>query len=386
MSETPEFFEARVRNLSSEGKAVVTHPDGRTFFVEAAWPGDLAHFRVLEFSGRYGFAEIIELKEGSTERREVPCAHQGVALGKCGGCPWMIGTYESQLKFKEHRLKHSLERAGLLEKPEILKAIRGAPSEWGYRNRAQFKTDGARFGFVSAGSREIADVEDCLTLSESMRTKLKTIRTSLPRKDWQPTPPHVWNFLDVDEWHLESDLELNKRLPFQQGNSKQNSVMKNWVAEQSDAVGVAGKNVIELFCGSGNLTEVLSEKGAGKILAVEVSGKALAALSARNLPGVATWGADLAHPHQMERLAEKLPAAQVLLMDPPREGAKGVDRLVKKLKRLESILSVSCDVATFVRDCVALKKAGFELESIQPLDLFPQTPHLEILAVLLRNH
>src|SRR5687767_11166868 len=113
MSDIGSRFEGEARSLSSDGSAVVKHPDGRVFFVLGAWPGDRGTFEITEVEKRYGKAELVALTEPSPERREAPCPHQGYAAGRCGGCPWMIGTHEAQLKHKEHRVRYAFERSGL---------------------------------------------------------------------------------------------------------------------------------------------------------------------------------------------------------------------------------------------------------------------------------
>ena len=132
-------FHAKVRDLSHKGLGVVDHPEGCVFFVPGVWPGDVGEFEILIQKKRYGFAKLIALQTPSLDRVSAPCPYQGFEEGRCGGCAWMIGSYESQLKYKEHIIRHSLERAGIKTK---ISPILPSANIFHYRNRAQLKTNG----------------------------------------------------------------------------------------------------------------------------------------------------------------------------------------------------------------------------------------------------
>lgn len=372
---TPIRFQGAVRGLSSEGWGVVEGPEGRVFFVRGTWPGDEGTFEVERFEKRFGYAQLVALEKPSPDRAEVFCSVQGYGAGRCGGCSWMIGSYASQLQHKNHRLRYALSRAKLLDDPNILQDTWGSDQQRGYRNRAQFKTDGVQLGFVSEKSHEIIPVESCPVLNDKMAT-LYTQLQKLPRTDWKPQPPHHWNFIDLDDEASHPNVPLNQRRPFRQGNTAQNEKMKQWLKEKAMSL-PRSATVLELFAGSGNFTRIFSELQFTKTLAVEVSQSALANLQ---LPGVRPVVMDLAKPGAYAELATRFPDTEILFLDPPREGAKGIANLVSQLKKLRTIFYISCDVATFTRDAGDLQKAGFRLAEVQPLDLFPQTPHVETMA------
>ena len=106
----------------------------------------------------------------------------------------------------------------------------------------------------------------------------------------------------------------------------------------------------------------------------------MAQLAARGLPGVATLVANLFSEEGLDRARRGLADAEVLVLDPPREGLRGIAALLGKKHSLREVLYVSCDLATFARDAAVLVAAGFVMEEVQPLDLFPQGPHLELLS------
>lgn len=372
----PQHFESRVRDLSSDGLGVVDGPEGRIFFVRGAWPGDEGLFEVERVERRYGFARLIDLKKKSPDRVEPRCASHGFGVGKCGGCSWMIASYPAQLAQKSHRLRFSINRAQLVESEATIKEIWGATNPWAYRNRAQFKTNGTQLGFVSEQSHEIVDVAECAVLNPKMGELLSTMRAQLPQNAWVPTPPHHWNFIDVDDEVATETVALNRRRPFRQGNSEQNLRMTEWLRSKIAGLDTSSP-VLELFAGAGNFTRVFAAQGFKRIAAVEYSKAALAAI---DLPGVTCVESDLTRYGSFNELARRFPETEILFLDPPREGAKGIGGLVARLPKLKRVFYVSCDTATFVRDAADLKKQGARLVEVQPLDLFPQTPHLEVLG------
>ncbi len=373
-----ERFTARVRALSSEGSGIVEHASGQVFFVPGVWLGELGEFRITGFKKRFGFAVLDTLLEPAPERVAPPCPYHGFAAGDCGGCPWQFVAYPAQLAAKEARVRQALAR---LVAAERIRPIRGSPRQLGFRNRAQLKTDGKRIGFVSPGSRQLAPVEDCLILSDHNRGSLRALAATLPNPSFRPPRGQDWTTLDIDDGIGPDEVAINRRRPFRQGNDPQNAWMKAWLGERLAALDAASP-VLELFAGSGNFTEVIAARGFDRVLAVEGSGEAVAQLAARNLPGVATLVANLFSDEGLDRARRGLADAEVLVLDPPREGLRNIAALLGKKHRLRELFYVSCDLATFTRDLGVLVDAGFAVVEVQPLDLFPQGPHVELLAHL----
>ena len=378
--EIGEIFEGRVRNVSSEGLGVVDAPDKRVFFVPATWIGDFGRFEVLELKKRHGFARIVELTEKSTERVDAPCWHHGWLEKSCGGCPWQFVNYPAQLAAKQDRVVQALHRARM-ELP--LKEIVPSPKVFGYRNRAQLKTNGKYLGYVAAASRNLAPVLDCVVLSDKNRATLKQLVSELPKPEWKHVPPHPWNFVDIDEDIAREDIVLNKRRPFRQANTDQNNFMREWLAARLETL-PKSLPVLELFAGSGNFTEVIAGSGFTQICAAEVIDAALDALREKKLPGVTCVAADLFENAAYKKLKQEFPVAEVLVLDPPRDGLKEKQGLLEAYPDLKAIASISCDVATFTRDLADFVAAGFKVIEVQPLDQFPHTPHIEIMAWLER--
>lgn len=377
-------FHSIVRDLSHKGLGVIDHPDGRTFFVRGTWPGDEGEFEIAPEARKYDEAKLLRLTKPSVNRLEIKCVHRGFSPGKCGGCPWMMATYESQLHFKVKRMIHALDKRGVKLMGDVLKPIVPSPKIFGYRNRVQLKTNGESLGYVSEGSSVYAPVDDCLIMNEKLHELFHELKSSLPKEEFRPTGNHKWSFIDLDDESVTSDIVINRRRPFRQGNTEQNDRMRLWVKEKFDLL-PRHYPVIDLFCGSGNFSEVLSEMGFTNILAVEVQGTAIEALKNKNLPGVRILSLDVNQKGSWALIAKLQPHAKAILIDPPREGIDKRRGLYKYLDNLESIFYISCELDTFSRDLSDILKNSWEVNEIQPLDLFPHTPHIEIACALSRK-
>ena len=340
-------FEGKVRDLTSDGRGVVSHPDGRTFFVPGVWIDEVAEIRVVGRQGKVGLGQVITLTKADLQRREAPCQHHGYSADHCGGCPWMFMPYQVQSAAKLRRLKSTLE--DLDDGTAQVDGLLAAPKELGYRNRAQLKTDGSKLGYVAAGTRTLVDVTACPILSAR---------------------------------NGESLASLRQRLPFRQGNTQQNAVMREWRAQASASM-PPDAPVLELFAGSGNFTEVLASHFK-TVVAVEGDQQALQQLSDVAPERVQAHALNLFSVPAVEAWVNEKRGIRVLVLDPPREGLKVRTPFLKELAELETVIYVACDLATWARDCKDFLAQGFRLAQVTPLDLFPQTPHLEVLSVLTR--
>lgn len=399
----PDFVGV-VRDMASDGRAIVRHPDGRTFFVTGAWLEEKVRVRPKGQQRGVGFGEVIEVIEPSPARRESPCAHHGHQHNTCGGCPWMFVDYAAQCLAKESRVVHTV--SGLGVSTSVVRTIWSSPSELAYRNRAQLKTDGTVLGYLQKGSHTLVDVQQCPILNTATHEQLQQLRSQLPNTAWQQNrargrargkvsqyqhahrkhAPTAWHTIDIDD--VNPSPRLNQRLPFRQGNSAQNTRMREWLALQCASLATATPSdelaILELFCGAGNFTEMLAATGL-PVLAVEASEECVEALNAKGFPLVVAHCADLFDTPSVAAVGRLAASVSVLVLDPPRAGLAIREPLLQSLKRLHTVLYISCDLATWARDCTDFMAAGFELEEVQPLDLFPQTPHVELLTRLVRR-
>jgi 23S rRNA (uracil1939-C5)-methyltransferase len=375
-----KIFSGTVKDLSSQGLGVVVHPSGMTYFVTGAWPGDAGEFEITAQEKRFGFAKWHKQVDHSEDRTNVPCPHLGFEPGLCGGCPWMGIKYDKQLAYKQKNL------STLFNKNQIqmdLSDLQPSTRELGFRNRAQLKTDGQSVGYISPKTKTLAPIEDCVVLNDPTRDLLRFVRAQLPKKEWLPQGKFSWNFIDLDDELTIEDIEINKKRPFKQANSETNAYMKRWLEEQIKDIEPTTP-VLELFCGSGNFTEVLGKKFF-KITASEFAGNALENLKNKNIPSVTVFPADLFDHQSWKKLIRKTRDTKFLFLDPPREGFKDLSLFVGELPELEKIVYVACDPHRFVIDVKPLLSSGWSLKKVQPVDQFPHTPHVELMAVLTKE-
>ena len=369
-------FTGFVRDLSTDGRGVVQAPDGQVVFVAGVWQGEEVEIERSR-KGKSMSAELISLLQPSEARRTPECEYH--RAGSCGGCPWMFVDYSTQLKQKQARLAKVAER---INSNATSGSMLGASQALAYRNRAQFKSNGVKLGYVAQGSHEIVDVTHCPVLNEVNQAHLEVLRRSLPNSDWRTTKNRQWTTIDIDDQR--GTPLVNQRQAFRQGNSEQNEQLRAWL--KSRLTNLSRPNtVFELFCGSGNLTEVIAEQVDVPIIAIEGDETSLAALSARNLSKVKPVRVNLFSRHSIFDNMPKCQSGIGVVLDPPRDGLKEREALKPWFARAEWVVYVSCDLATWERDAAFLQSCGLDLDEASGLDMFPQTPHIETLSVFTRS-
>jgi 23S rRNA (uracil1939-C5)-methyltransferase len=369
-------FTSVVRDLSADGRGVVQAPDGQVVFVAGVWQGEEVEIERSRL-GKSTSAQLISLLQPSDARRVPECDYH--RDGSCGGCPWMFVDYPTQLEQKQARLSRVFER---FTSKAASCSMLGASETLTYRNRAQLKSDGFKLGYLTQGTHEIVDVTHCPVLNEVNQVHLRALRQSLPNNDWRPSKNRQWTTIDIDDQR--ATPLINERQAFRQGNSEQNEQLRAWL--RSRLTNVSRPNsVFELFCGSGNLTDIITEQLDVSLIAIEGDEVSLEALSARNLSKVQPVRVNLFSQHSIvDSLPECQPGIGVVL-DPPRDGLKEREALKPWFTRAKWVVYVSCDLATWERDAAFLQGCGLELDEISGLDMFPQTPHIEILSVFTRR-
>lgn len=371
-----EEFEGKVRDLASDGRGIIPHPTNAVVFVEGVWLDEDVLVQITAIRGRAFEGRVISIQSAHPQRRDPPCQHHGFSGSQCGGCAWQFMSYDAQAEAKQARVMSQFEKLNCADK---VRPIWAANEEFGYRNRAQFKTDGEKLGFLASASHQLASIKDCLVLTKQNRDTLSHLLELLPQSNWRPHKKKKWVSLDVDEDVTAEFVSINKRLPFKQGNDRQNIRMQEWIDKklcESQSV-----NILELFCGSGNFTECMTAEGRN-ILAVEGSESAVNELNSKMLENVKGIEANLFSENVYEKIYNVQREFDTIVLDPPRDGLKVTKGLLTKKSKVKHIIYASCDVATLVRDVKYFQENKFKVKEIQPLDLFPQTAHIECLVYM----
>lgn len=343
-------------------------------------------------------AQALEIVERHAARIEPRCP----VFGRCGGCHYQMAPYEFQLEAKTAILREVFERVGRMKAPEQIRAVHGEP--WGYRNRSQFHFGKHTLGYKMAGSDKVVDVEECPVSAPAVNAALKALRAARRNRRFPRFLEQVELFTNGEQTMV-NVLEtgqgrgvargffawLGERIPgaasgelyykacserFRVGHRSFFQVNRFLLEALAECAleGAEGAEGLDLYAGVGLFTVPMARRMA-RVTGVESGGSA-----ARDLEfNLAAAGVPAtARRMQAEQYLEGLTKTpEFVLADPPRAGLG--KRVVQELLRLRPprLNIVSCDPATLARDLAALCAAGYEVEAVTLVDLFPQTFHIE---------
>jgi 23S rRNA (uracil1939-C5)-methyltransferase len=380
--------EVRIHSLAAGGDGVGRAPDGRAVFVPGTAPGDRVRVRIVDQRARHARGRVVELLEAGPARTDPVCA----VFGTCGGCTWQHVAYPAQLEAKAAILRDALERIGKLGVPGRLR-VEPSPSPYAYRGRARVLVAGGRVGFRRMRSHTLCATARCPVLVPELEARLRELAEHPPARDgeWELTAgaggetraaplggqggsgEPILVAVGADRLRISPGV-------FLQSNALLLETLASAVAEAAGRGGLA----LELFAGAGFLTLGLAKRFA-RVVAVEASDAAAADLvESCRAAGLANVEI-LAEPVETALAAGRLPTgADAAVLDPPRRGLPpgSVEALARLAPR--RIAMLSCDPATLARDAALLAAEGFGLCAVRGFDLFPQTAHVEALAVFER--
>jgi len=344
-------FEIEIADMAFGGDGVGRH-DGQVVFVPFSAVGERLLVRVIGRKKDFLRAEIEEVLVPAAGRTEPRCP----LFGRCGGCQYQHLDYAEQLHIKKGQVSHALRRIGGVGEPCVGEII-PSPEPFGYRNRISVHAIGGKTGFVECDQRSLVDVENCLLASDEVNRKLAELRGRA---------------------HGTGHFSLREEALPESGFCQSNRFLIERLRDEVERVfGGGGKLLFEGFCGNGFFTRVLARHFA-RIEACDTDGRCIK--SAPALPNV-RW-----HCEEMETVLANL-EPDACLVDPPREGLTASQISLLREKKIGRMVYVSCHPATMARDIGRLC-AGvgvgvpFHLESVQPIDLFPQTAHIECISLL----
>jgi tRNA/tmRNA/rRNA uracil-C5-methylase (TrmA/RlmC/RlmD family) len=355
------------------GGAALARVDGFPIFSINVFPGDRAVVRLFEVKKGFARGELVELLRPSEWRRTMPCP----VAGECGGCDWTALRLDRQLQAKRGILVESLQRIGKIrEHPPI--AIH--PSPLNYRLRSRLHREGDRVGFYAIRSNRVVPlVEECEVVGiETARSCGAGLRPAAPGEQaggLLHTEEEIWD-LGIGELVVEGELQIGPYLlstdAFFQVNRHLLSTMLRLVTSHASHVR-SRRTAIDLYAGVGFFTLPLARLFE-QVIAVEGSRASTRYARINSPKNVKVVEAPV------ERHAAKLPSADFVFLDPPRAGTRQevVDVVAERTR--EGISWLSCDPVTFARDASRLLARGWSLASLDLLDLFPNTHHVETLA------
>ncbi len=423
------MIELSITSLTHAGEGIGRH-EGLAVFVPFALPGETVHVEIVEQKKRFARARLLEVLLPAPERLVPRCPHHfqlaspegfdsSTLSTACGGCQLQHLDYAGQLAFKHHTVVEQLTRVGGLADPPVRPTL-PSPVVFNYRNHAQFSlTSEGRLGFWSADSRRVVVIREChqiepplaelfhhVAVEPAQVPELERVNLRAGADDETLVvleaslegPPEVELDMPVDAALLRPDgaslalagrddvlMEVRGR-PFRvsagsffQVNTAMAEPLVDLVLEALSLAG--GEAVLDLYCGVGLFTAFIAPV-AGRVVGVESFAPAVAdaAINLDEFENVEIYAAPV------EAVLPRLEGAfDAVVLDPPRAGCtpEGLDALLAA--QAARIVYVSCDPATLARDAKRLVAGGYTLAWAQPLDMFPQTYHVETVALFTRG-
>lgn len=387
-----EKLRLSLTDMAFEGGAIARH-DGQLVFAAYGIPGEEAVVEIERRSKDYLMGRVVEVLSPSPHRVEAPCPY----FGRCGGCQWQHIDYPFQAELKARIVGEQLRRIGKLEKPPVAATLT-AEERWHYRNHARFSTDRqGQLGFVSLLRRRFVRIDHCRIMHPWINDVLErlqgkcaglhqvAIRYGVRTEQAliHPSLKEIDDSIASGQTSYEEEL-LGKRFrvsgaSFFQVNTRQAEVLIEVVREKLALA--QDQLLLDAYAGVGTFAVLLAPY-VKRVIAIEESPAAVAD-AVINQAGIKNI---VFYQGKVEQILPELrQRPQAAILDPPRMGCHP-DTIAAVLKRPPArLVYVSCDPATLARDLRALCQGGYRLEEVQPVDMFPQTFHIECVATLVRK-
>ncbi len=385
----PEYLDLKLDAMGWLGDTLADH-DGEQVFVFGGIPGEEVRVEVVRRDRGRIAARVVEVKIPSPYRVNPVCPY----FGDCTGCQWQHILYEHQLEIKRGIVGEALEMIGDMPDAPVLPVV-PSPEEFGYRNHARFtaRRDGS-LGFVNRDTRRFLRIDECLLMHPGINRILSglqghcgettqlSVRYGVNTGEWLIQPAMKSEEIPVksgQKYYEEALLDRRFRVAspsFFQVNTRQAEKMAQLVQERLSLTGE--EFLVDAYAGVGTFA-VLLAPFAGKVIAIEESSAANAdaRINLQGLPNV-----ELMEAKTEAVLGSLAQTPDALILDPSRSGCHpdAIAALIARPPR--RIVYVSCDPRALARDLKMLIEGPFTVEEILPVDLFPQTHHIECLATL----
>jgi tRNA/tmRNA/rRNA uracil-C5-methylase (TrmA/RlmC/RlmD family) len=340
-------------------------------FVPFVLVGEIVEAEITEVKKSYARARLVRVTQPSPERVAPACVY----FGACGGCQYQHVAYAAQLRLKRKQVVDLFQRIGGLP-PELVTPVVPCPQPYGYRNRIMIRSQWNKpeqrlnIGFVRSDCGLVEDIVECQIAEPALNEQIRHVRANPPPKGGIKVvlriPPPDWD-VPPDSF-FQNNFFLLPRL----------------VDTVREAV-VAGRarHLIDLYCGVGffgiELADVVES-----FVGVEFDQRAIAAARRNAVVRGRTNGefiaatVEAALPALLQRFS---PPASTVVLDPPRKGCLPQTLALLRDQRPGQIIYISCHPATMARDLNILRRDGvFTVARVTPLDMFPQTQHVECVA------
>lgn len=358
--------------------------DNFVVFVPFSAPGDQLEIEITRIKKKFAHGRILNIIRPALQRVEPLCPY----FEQCGGCCYQHLNYEDQLVIKKKQVEDAYRRIGRIPDPPVGDVI-GSPMMYHYRGKAQYHSETVsrkiKIGFLDTSGGRLIDIENCAIMEETINEKLHTLRENKKLREGELT---IWSGPAAGE-SVERTVNGRRFLVPRDGFFQANLFLTERLVDEVCRQAAVGqhRNIVDAYCGSG-LFSVFLAPFAEKVTGVEISENAVEHakinaqhLEAENIEFVCSDFEDAL-------LKKLLPAGNetdLVVLDPPRTGCEAATLRAVAEWSPKKILYISCNPATQARDVKFFQEYGYTLRSLLPLDMFPQTEHIEVIGVLEAN-
>jgi tRNA/tmRNA/rRNA uracil-C5-methylase (TrmA/RlmC/RlmD family) len=362
--------------------------DNFVAFIPFSAPGDELEIEITQVKKKFVRGKILKIIKLSPARVKPLCRY----YEKCGGCCYQHLDYKHQLTIKAKQVEDSFRKIGKIDNPPILEII-ASPHAYNYRGKAQYHTEalakGWKIGFLDVSGGKLIDIEHCEIMEETINEKLSVLRES-KRVRQNENDLTIWSeYLSGESNEKESVIRMVKGKSFlvpRGGFFQANLYLTNKLVDEVCRLASSKKvnTLVDAYCGSG-LFSVFLAPYARNVIGIEINEKSVnyARINAENagVKNAKFIHGDIEYIFQQQFLPSS-DKADLIVLDPPRTGCeKTVLKAIVDLQP-KKIIYISCNPATQARDVKYLSECGYDLLSLLPVDMFPQTEHIEVVGFL----
>ena len=345
--------ELQIDDVAFGGKGV-GRLDGKAVFVPFTLAGERIRARIVREKKNFAEADLLDVLEASPHRAQPACPY----FGRCGGCSYQHIGYEHQLEIKAAQVETALRRLGRIQNPPM-RPIIPSPKPYGYRNRITVHAEDGLVGYFRRDVHRLIDVEHCPIAAPEVNAALAELRARHPR-----------------DGHFTLRAHRGPRI-FAQTNDE---VAESLAQLVTDLLPPPPQELlIDAYCGAGFFAKRLLTHFK-RIIGIEWDRFAIAAAEKEAAPNESYIASDV-EPALARLLRENDPSATSIIVDPPATGLPAGLRRALLERPPHTFLYVSCNPATLARDLSELQQS-FAIQSITPLDMFPQTAEIECVTHL----
>ncbi len=353
-------------------------------FVPFVVTGETVEVEITELKKNFARAKLLRVATPSPERTEPECRYYGA----CGGCQYQHIAYPEQLRMKQKQIADLFERVGKISRAVVAPVI-PCPQPYGYRNRIMIRSQWngpakkLEIGFIRTDNKFVEDITECKIAEPALNEQITEVRAHPPHKGGIKVVLRV----QPEGWEVPRDS-------FFQNNFFLLPKLVETVREMLTTGGA--RHLIDLYCGVGYFG-IAAASAVESFVGVEYDKLAIAA-ARQNAAARGITNGEFIAAQVEDVLPELLQKFSVLadghqknntavILDPPRKGCWPATLELLRQTRPAQVIYVSCHPATMARDLNILCADGvFELQRVQPLDMFPQTQHVECVADLRRRN